>query len=91
MQASISGAMQIRAQFAAVGAPLLGDSLYEPLSRSELPLGQEEVLPEGRDRMLNEPLSAGIGLQACMLTVADGAELMEGQAHFEAPLPWWHS
>ena len=83
--------MQIRAQFAAVGAPLLGDTLYEPLSRGQLPLGEEYVLPEGRDRLLNEPLSAGIGLQACTLTVVDGADIMEGQTQFEAPLPWWHS
>ena len=105
-------AVQIRAQFAAVGAPLLGDSLYGPLAAEgapeaatanadataadrerllrDLAAGNAAANTEGRERMLREPLSAGIGLQACRLTVVDGEELMGGQTCFKAPAPWWH-
>ena len=97
---------------AAVGAPLLGDTLYGPLAaegaldlavadegaseegRERLLLGlaagNEAANLEGRARLLREPLSAGIGLQACRLTVVDGEELMGGRTCFEAPAPWWH-
>ena len=74
-----------------MGAPLLGDILYEPLSRGGGQDGNGIMRPDGSDRAFNEPLAAGIGLQACRLTIVDGEELMGGQTSFEAPLPWWHS
>lgn len=87
--------MQIRAQFAAVGAPLLGDTLYGPLAAAGAApdggdSGKQAAQPlQGGERLLREPLAAGIGLQACRLTFSDNGELMRSRTCFEAPAPWW--
>jgi 23S rRNA-/tRNA-specific pseudouridylate synthase len=89
---------QIRAQLSAVGAPLLGDSLYAPLSdgvlRDKLQQGDASVVgfdPETGVRLLAEPDGA-IGLQACSLKVANGAVFgakQERPVEFRAGRPWW--
>jgi 23S rRNA-/tRNA-specific pseudouridylate synthase len=55
---------QIRAQLAAVGCALAGDSLYRPV---EGEVREGNLLADG-SRRLAEP-EAGIGLQACRLRV----------------------
>ncbi|PRW60645.1 RNA pseudouridine synthase chloroplastic [Chlorella sorokiniana] len=88
---------QIRAQLSAVGCPLLGDTIYQPLAspvlRQRLFEGDtcEELWPEG-GRLLEEPTD-GIGLQACRLevTAAFMGGSPEAPAVFEAGTPWWRA
>uniref|UniRef100_A0A1D2A7T3 Pseudouridine synthase RsuA/RluA-like domain-containing protein n=1 Tax=Auxenochlorella protothecoides TaxID=3075 RepID=A0A1D2A7T3_AUXPR len=73
---------QIRAQMAAVGHPLVGDTLYGPLARRP---GQAPVEVAMGD--LQEPELA-IGLQAARMVVMaeDGATVLHD---WRAPEPWW--
>nr|GEU61711.1 RNA pseudouridine synthase 6, chloroplastic-like [Tanacetum cinerariifolium] len=67
---------QIRAQLAACGAPIVGDSMYMPAAISEL------ASPEWGAKHGKEP-SVAIGLQACQISWDDGERL------YEAGAPWW--
>lgn len=75
---------QIRAQMAAVGLPLLGDTMYATLLR----VAPSESLVELRD-------SDAIALQASMLDVRSNAgifgEAGDGRVRFQARLPWWRA
>eukprot|EP00884_Botryococcus_braunii_P014797 jgi/Botrbrau1/23318/Bobra.0102s0055.1 len=74
---------QIRAQFGAMGCPLLGDTLYERLSFSQEGFeGSTEPprMPEG-----------AIGLQSWRLDVMGPSPLSPSACHFEAGLPWWRN
>lgn len=50
-----------------------------------------EIGAEGKPaRLVNEPASYGIGLQACRLEVHAASQLMgSSPTVFEAPAPWW--
>lgn len=76
---------QIRAQLAAVGCALAGDSLYRPV---EGEVREGNLLADG-SRRLAEP-EAGIGLQACRLRVLDKEGIM-GEVELSAGTPWWRS
>ncbi|XP_021719667.1 RNA pseudouridine synthase 6, chloroplastic-like isoform X1 [Chenopodium quinoa] len=90
---------QIRAQLAACGAPLIGDSMYMPAALAELtkpgvsPFGKykREYSCEGERRIAIENWnslhgkepSLAIGLQACQISWDDGEQV------YEAGSPWW--
>ena len=87
--AHLSQLLQIRAQLAAVGCPLLGDTLY---SASSQPAGDPAMdLIQGHEPKLWAPKGA-IGLQACRLCIHDPS----CKCHLESTLtietdilPWW--
>ncbi|KAL4856877.1 RNA pseudouridine synthase 6 [Chlorella vulgaris] len=89
---------QIRAQLAAVGCSLLGDSLYQPLVslqlRQRLFAGDpcDDLRQGSADRLLREP-QGGVGLQACRLEVADACMggSRDAPALFDAGTPWWRA
>lgn len=72
--------MQIRAQLAALGAPLLGDALYGPMAG--VLAGADGVLPEEGAAALarGEQVAGALGLHAWRLAWQAGA--------YEAPPPW---
>ena len=72
---------QIRAQLAAVGAPLLGDCMYAPLAG--MTVAQEGVAYEEliQAAELSRQIEGSIGLHAFRLS-------WDGRT-FEAPPPWW--
>ncbi|XP_068644374.1 RNA pseudouridine synthase 6, chloroplastic [Aristolochia californica] len=90
---------QIRAQFAAIGAPIVGDSIYMPASMAERvepsvnPFGEfseEYKSDDQRARVVEEWIlkhgkepNVAIGLQACQISWDDGKCL------YEAGGPWW--
>ena len=90
--------MQVRAQLAACGAPIVGDSMYMPASIAEManpglnPFGKYKKYTSQNDKEMaitewiaqygKEP-SVAIGLQACQISWDDGEHL------YEARSPWW--
>ncbi|XP_075513767.1 RNA pseudouridine synthase 6, chloroplastic [Primulina tabacum] len=90
---------QIRAQLAACGAPLVGDSMYMPAAISEAncpgldPFGMnKKAYTTDNDKALavdtwiahhGKEPNVSIGLQACQISW-DGEE-----HHYEARSPWW--
>ncbi|GMI91482.1 hypothetical protein like AT4G21770 [Hibiscus trionum] len=90
---------QVRAQLAACGAPIVGDSMYMPAAIAEManpglnPFGKYKYTSEGDKEMAitewiaqygKEP-SVSIGLQACQISWDDGEHF------YEARSPWWRS
>ena len=81
---------QIRAQFAAIGAPLLGDVLYGGAS---LRVGGEPCASLGAPRALDE--NDRLCLQSAAMTVDAAADSSASPPHetdgrtFEAGKPWW--
>lgn len=90
--------MQVRAQLAACGAPIVGDSMYMPAAIAEManpglnPFGKikkytsendkETAITEWIAQYGKEP-SVAIGLQACQISWDDGEHF------YEAISPWW--
>lgn len=86
--------IQIRAQLAAYGAPIVGDSMYMPAAIAEMtsldkynrryPLETDEAdsIQERVAYHGKEP-SVAIGLQACQISWDDGDHF------YEAGSPWW--
>ena len=88
---------QVRAQLAALGHPLLGDALYEPMRGYlhdrplDRPRGREEGRDEtgetaGRNRAASRRVSAGIVPDWPVALHAES--LRWGEHRFEAPAPW---
>ncbi|KAJ4776229.1 Pseudouridine synthase family protein [Rhynchospora pubera] len=93
---------QIRAQFAAIGAPLVGDAMYMPAAAAEM--ANPDINPFGRCRRQHggslandETIEAwiaahgkepklGIGLKASHISWGDGCD---GKFSYEAGAPWW--
>lgn len=91
--------MQIRAQLAASGAPLVGDSMYMPAALAEMTTPGLNPFGKCRKHYTNEDEkemaitewitrhgkepSVGIGLQACQISWDDGKHI------YEAGSPWW--
>lgn len=91
--------VQIRAQLAACGAPLVGDSMYMPAAIAEIanpelnPFGKHNKHYTGEsDREIavtewmarhGKEPNVAIGLQACQISWDDG------EHSFEARAPWW--
>ncbi|XP_021294797.1 RNA pseudouridine synthase 6, chloroplastic [Herrania umbratica] len=91
---------QVRAQLAACGAPILGDSMYMPATIAEIanpglnPFGKykkhtsendkEIAMTEWISQFGKEP-SVAIGLQACQISWDDGEHF------YKARSPWWSS
>ena len=91
--------MQIRAQLAACGAPIVGDSMYMPAAIAEIT--NPGVNPFGKCRKHHasendkavaitewiawhgKEPSVAIGLQACQISWDDGNHI------YEARSPWW--
>ncbi|OMO76757.1 Pseudouridine synthase, RsuA/RluB/C/D/E/F [Corchorus capsularis] len=89
---------QIRAQLAACGAPIVGDSMYMPATIAEManpglnPFGKYKKYTTEDDKEIaikewiaqygKEP-SVAIGLQACQISWD------EGEHCYEARSPWW--
>ncbi|XP_052183894.1 RNA pseudouridine synthase 6, chloroplastic [Diospyros lotus] len=92
---------QIRAQLAACGAPLVGDSMYMPAAIAEAshpglnPFGKYKIEYEsenGKEMATQEWIahhgkepSVAIGLQACQISWDD----TDGEHFYEAGSPWW--
>lgn len=90
---------QVRAQLAACGAPIVGDSMYMPAVIAEMvnpsinPLGRfkKQYTSEDDRRTAIEHWiachgkepSIAIGLQACQISWDDG------ESFYEAGAPWW--
>ncbi|XP_054777320.1 RNA pseudouridine synthase 6, chloroplastic isoform X2 [Prosopis cineraria] len=90
---------QIRAQFAACEAPLVGDSMYMPAALAEManpginPFGKHKKDLSGQGEMEMAVLnwisqhgkepSVAIGLQACQISWDDGEHF------YKAGSPWW--
>ncbi|KAK4258976.1 hypothetical protein QN277_005361 [Acacia crassicarpa] len=90
---------QIRAQFAACKAPLVGDSMYMPAALAEManpgvnPFGKhkKDLIDEGEKEMATltwieqhgKEPSVAIGLQACQISWDDGDHF------YKAGSPWW--
>ncbi|KAH7857362.1 hypothetical protein Vadar_011853 [Vaccinium darrowii] len=90
---------QIRAQLAACGAPIVGDSMYMPAVIAEMtnpginPFGKykaqypsendEAVSMQERVSYYGKEPSVAIGLQACQISWD------EGEHFYEAGSPWW--
>lgn len=90
---------QIRAQLAACGAPIVGDSMYMPAAIAEMispavnPFGKykrqypiendEAVSIQERVAYHGKEPSVAIGLQACQISWDDGEHF------YEAGSPWW--
>ncbi|XP_010538760.1 PREDICTED: RNA pseudouridine synthase 6, chloroplastic isoform X2 [Tarenaya hassleriana] len=93
---------QIRAQLAACGAPLVGDSMYMPAAIAEMvnpginPFGKmkktcmsehdSEIAVSEWISQHGKEPSVGIGLQACQIAWNDDTEHL-----YEAGTPWWRS
>ncbi|KAE8721047.1 RNA pseudouridine synthase 6 [Hibiscus syriacus] len=91
---------QVRAQLAAFGAPIVGDSMYMPAAIAEIanpglnPFGKYKEYTGESDKEMavtkwiaqfgKEP-SVAIGLQACQISWDDG------EHSYEARSPWWRS
>ncbi|XP_043689491.1 RNA pseudouridine synthase 6, chloroplastic [Telopea speciosissima] len=90
---------QVRAQLAACGAPIVGDSMYMPAAIAEKanpginPFGKcKKEYTDENDRVKDveewiaqhgKEPSIAIGLQACQISWDDG------EHHYEAGSPWW--
>ncbi|XP_068325210.1 RNA pseudouridine synthase 6, chloroplastic-like [Pyrus communis] len=90
---------QVRAQLAALGAPIVGDSMYMPAAVGEMaspgrnPFGKykkhythvtdKEVAIEEWSAQHGKEPGVAIGLQACQISWDDG------KCTFEAGAPWW--
>ncbi|XP_048447086.1 RNA pseudouridine synthase 6, chloroplastic [Pyrus x bretschneideri] len=90
---------QVRAQLAALGAPIVGDSMYMPAAVAEMaspgrnPFGKykkhythvtdKEVAIEEWSAQHGKEPGVAIGLQACQISWDDG------KYTFEAGAPWW--
>ena len=93
--------MQIRAQLAACGAPVVGDTIYMPASIAEMnspglnPFGKhmrDYSSEDDKQVAITEWMgrhgkepSVAIGLQACQISWDDGESM------YEAGAPWWRS
>lgn len=91
--------VQIRAQLAACGTPLVGDSMYMPAAIAEMenpelnPFGKhkkhyagendEEIAVTEWMARHGKEPIVAIGLQACQISWDDG------EHSFEARAPWW--
>ncbi|KAL2931479.1 RNA pseudouridine synthase 6 chloroplastic [Bienertia sinuspersici] len=91
---------QIRAQLAACGAPIIGDSMYMPAALAELtkpgisPFGkcrreysnedEKNIAVENWISLHGKEPSLAIGLQACQVSWDDG-----DKHAYEAGSPWW--
>lgn len=91
--------MQVRAQLAACGAPVVGDSMYMPAAiaekaspvrnpfrrnKREYEHETDELLAvEEWIRRHGKEPSVSIGLQACQISWDDGQHI------YEAGTPWW--
>lgn len=91
--------VQIRAQLAACGTPLVGDSMYMPAAIAEMenpelnPFGKhkkhyagendEEIAVTEWMAWHGKEPIVAIGLQACQISWDDG------EHSFEARAPWW--
>lgn len=91
--------MQVRAQLAACGAPIVGDSMYMPAAVAEMespglnPFGQYKkhyTTENDKETAVAEWIArhgkepnVAIGLQACQISWDDGKHT------FEARAPWW--
>uniref|UniRef100_A0A7S2V433 Pseudouridine synthase RsuA/RluA-like domain-containing protein n=1 Tax=Fibrocapsa japonica TaxID=94617 RepID=A0A7S2V433_9STRA len=76
---------QIRTQLAAVGAPVIGDTLYGPISGKTLDFETEEEemdMMECLEKCI--PPQGEVGLQASGFSLPDIGIV-------QAPEPWWHS
>ncbi|EPS61068.1 hypothetical protein M569_13732 [Genlisea aurea] len=94
---------QIRAQLAARGAPLVGDSMYMPAAMSEMqfpglnPFGsnkreyeEDEVWGmEGWIKAHGKEPSGAIGLQARHVSWDDDEQQQRRRHSYEAGSPWW--
>ncbi|GKV16052.1 hypothetical protein SLEP1_g26759 [Rubroshorea leprosula] len=92
---------QIRAQLAACGAPIVGDSMYMPAAIAEVtrpglnPFGKHKKIYNSEDdkemavtewvARHGKEPSVAIGLQACQISWDDGEHI------YEAGSPWWRS
>lgn len=92
-------AEQIRAQFAAFGAPIIGDSMYMPASLAEIatpivnPLGkfrgaytsevEKRVAIDNWIALHGKEPTVAIGLQACQISWDNG------ELSYNAGSPWW--
>ncbi|XP_057536739.1 RNA pseudouridine synthase 6, chloroplastic isoform X2 [Amaranthus tricolor] len=90
---------QIRAQFAAFGAPIIGDSMYMPASLAEIatpivnPLGkfrgaytsevEKRVAIDNWIALHGKEPTVAIGLQACQISWDNG------ELSYNAGSPWW--
>ncbi|KAB2601017.1 RNA pseudouridine synthase 6 [Pyrus ussuriensis x Pyrus communis] len=90
---------QVRAQLAALGAPIVGDSMYMPAAVAEMaspgrnPFGKykkhythvtdKELAIEEWSAQHGKEPGVAIGLQACQISWDDG------KYTFEAGAPWW--
>ncbi|KDP20778.1 hypothetical protein JCGZ_21249 [Jatropha curcas] len=90
---------QIRAQLAACGAPLVGDSIYMPAVIAEMtnpglnPFGKHKKLYANEDdesiaiaewvKQHRKEPNVAIGLQACQISWDDGQHI------YKAGSPWW--
>ena len=91
--------MQIRAQLAACGAPIVGDSMYMPAAIAEItspglnPFGKYKkkyTTENDRETAVAEWIAqhgkepgVAIGLQACQISWDDGEHF------YKAGSPWW--
>lgn len=98
-QTKIKRMLQVRAQLAACGAPIVGDSMYMPAAIAEIstpglnPFGKfVKECPAQNDKEMaimewisrhGKEPSIAIGLQACQISWDDGEHC------YEAGSPWW--
>lgn len=95
--------LQIRAQLSAIGAPILGDSMYMPSAIAEMvnprinPFGKfttfsrnendKEIMIKEWVAKYGKDPSVAIGLQACQISWDDG----DDKCIYKAGHPWWRS
>lgn len=91
--------VQVRAQLAAIGAPIVGDSMYMPAALAEManpginPFGRGRKDYTSEDKRIavteawiaqhGKEPNAAIGLQASHISWDDG------ECSYKAGVPWW--